>query len=333
MADDDTQNTGADAEAAREEAARERREKQNVIETLRKRDAKIRQQDESISALQARLDRLEESRQEPTKRPAAAVAVNGEDPEPNRNDEPLEWLAWCRREDKREAARERQQGDWQNLNTFAVNSEQFARDKEPHYDEAREYLRSHYRDELEGTGELEEAGLRLLQMAQNDKTGQTRQQLNARMAEKGLSELEAAKDWCFDAAFESRRMETVKAQLRKGGNPALKMVDLAKQRGWKPGTQYRGAGLGAEDKNNRGSTGVLVDDAMKELDRRKRLRAGTETVADVRDGGEVSEKRTYTRQQLDELRNSNPAEYKRAIQEIVAASEEDPSAHHGIITR
>lgn len=333
---DETQDINAELTAAQEEAARERREKQNIIETLRKRDARTRQQDDTIAALQARLDRIETERQEQQNgavHTAPRGTITADDPEPDIDTEPTKWFKWRDLRDERRRQQEAQQNDIKSLNTFAVTSEQSAREKEPHYDEARDFFRNHYRGELEASGELEEAALRVLAQAASDKTGFTRQQVNARMAEKGLSELDAAKDWCFEAAFEARRMDTVRAQLRRGGNPALQLVEMAKQRGWKPGTQFPGARLAPADKNDKGSTSALVDDSMKELERRRNLRAATQTTADVRDGGEVPEKQVYNRAQLEELQRTNPAEYKRAIAQIVADAESDPSAHHGIITR
>lgn len=314
----DLGNGNGDGGGENPEIARERKRANDAYALLRRSNA-------SISELQERLNKLEADRTVP---PAAAAqpaarepGLNDPDPEPNRASDPVEWLAWCRREDRREAARNQARNEMESLNTFAVSSEQIARQQIPDYDQAIGYLRSDYRKELEDSGELYVTALDMLAASQNDPNG--RAAITNRMAEKGLSEIEAAQDLCADAAFEWRRQRIVKAQRMKGGNPAVEAVNMAKRRGYKTVA----AGGAAQ------ATGT--GDALDELTRRQNLRRGTETIGDIRDAGEPREKRAWNRAQLDELQQSNPKEWRRVIKEIAAAADEQGAASvlPAIITR
>ena len=293
--------------------AREQREKNAAYASLRKRDA-------TIAQLTARLDKLEQQGATRETKPAAVVG----DAEPDANEDPIGWMKWNREQDRKEAQRNRQQQEMENLNSFGVASEATARQQVPDYDAHMEFLRNDYRKELEDSGELDEAAMQLL----SDPAG--RQNALNHASQKGLTEMDAARDLCAIGAWEWRRQRIVAAQRRLGGNPALKAVELAKRRGYKSpdGTRQLNA---TGDTSNRGTTGAIVDDALGELERRKNLRAASQTTADVRDGGEVREKRAWTYDQLQELRRTNPKEFNKVTKEIANDADNDPSILGNVI--
>jgi hypothetical protein len=289
-----------------EELAREKKRANDAYANLRKRDA-------TITALTQRLDRLESERSDKREtRQAATTAITGDDPEPDADTDYIAWMKWSRREDQRMLARDRQRQEMDNINTFGATSEAIARQQVPDYDKAMEFLRTDYRKELEDSGELDEAAMQLMSDPNQ------RQNIANHAAAKGLSESDAARDLCAMGAWEWRRQRIVLAQKRLGGNPALKALDLAKRRGW--GTSQ----------GNQGTTGV-VDDGLKELERKRALRAAGNTTADVRDGGEVREKRAWTYDQLAELSRTNKTEYNKVIKEIAADADSNPAVLDGVI--
>jgi len=222
-----------------------------------------------------------------------------DDPEPNIEEDPTGWMKWSRRQDQRQAAFDRQRQEFDNLNSFGLAAEATARQQHPDYDQAMEFLRQDYRKELEDSGELDETAMQLL----NDPAG--RQNVLAHAAQKGLSEQDAASELCATGAWEWRRQRIVAAQRRLGGNPALKAVEMAKKRGYKPGeATNRSLGAGG-DERNKGTTGIRS--IMNE--------PGPEPTRTQQPG------RALNRHELDAL---PPQARREEIRRIAAAMEDDP---------
>lgn len=292
---------GAAQDQTQEELARERKRANDAYALMRKQEQRLRE-------LEAKIEKQPTSTSRNTNNP-----ITGEDPEPDADSDPIGWMKWSRREDQRKAESDRQRNEMLNLNTFGQTSEAIARQQVPDYDKAMEYLREDYRRELEDSGELDFTAAQ----AMNDP--QQRSNIISHASARGVSELEAAKDLVAAAAWEWRRQRIVAAQQRLGGNPALKAVEMAKKRGW------------AGQSSGGGTTTGVVDDVLKELERKKNLRAAGNTTADVRDGGEPREKRAWNYDQLAELKRTNPAEFRKVIAEIATDADSDPSVLNGVI--
>jgi len=279
----------------------------------------LRKRDQDFRGLQERLDKLEQERAAQRAQTQGTTSAASDDAEPNAEENYVEWLKWDRRQlEKRLAqsdAQRRAETEAQNLNTFAMTSEAAARAEIPDYQPAVEFLIEDYRKELKLTGELDLA----VDDALADKNPQTRDNISRVMAERGISEREAAEDLVVRAAFEYRRQRAVRAAARHGGNPAKSAYELAKHRGWKGAQGTR--------------TMAVVDGAVKEMERRRKLDAGTQTLGGIHEGGEPHDTRVYTRAELDEMRLKNPAEFRRVSREIAAQLDAHPEQTADILNR
>lgn len=221
------------------------------------------------------------------------------DPEPNIDEDPTGWMKWSRRQDQRQAALDRQRQDFNNLNSFGLAAEATARQQVPDYDQAMEFLRLDYRRELEESGELDEAAMPLLA----DPAG--RQNVLAHAAQKGLSEVDAARDLCAMGAWEWRRQRIVAAQRRMGGNPALKAVEMAKRRGYKAGLSNRQPTLSSSESGES-----------------RRMTVGAQSILaePAREPTPTPQRRVLNRQELDALPPKARAE---EIRRIAAAMDDE----------
>lgn len=331
MADEQNLNTPAEPiqqpDPQNDEVLKERKRANDAYAALRKRDAEYRR---DIEDLRQKISSMEQTRSTPQR------ATGGDDPEPDPEQEPMKWFQWRdRQRDKafqaelqRRDQMQAQQGQFAAMQNFALSSEAAARQQVPDYDNHLAFLRESYRKEMEDTGELPDAASRGLA------DPNYRQIILNRAAEKGLSEYDAALDWAADLAWEIRRQNIVSISQRTGANPALKAVQMAKRRGY--GNQAIMGDLGFKPLSGQPgthTTGAFVEDGLKELERRKNLRAGTNTTADIKDGGEVQERRAWKRGELEELRTTNPKAYRQAIQDIANMADEGDTGYRGIITR
>ena len=289
----------------------------------------VRKRDEEAARVRERLDKNDREMAElraALNKGGGAEAVqrtDGADPEPDKTENPIEWLAWDRRQERAENARREAERDARSeadrLNNFAISSEAAARAELPDYEDAMKFLVDDFRSELKTTGELD---LSIDEMLA-DRRQDVRDAVSRVMAERGIDERAAAEELIVQAVFEHRRMRTVRSAAKRNQNPAKKGYELAKHRGWKGAQGTRNLD-GGTDKRNQGSTGAIVDDAMKELERKRALQRGTQTTAGVHEGGEPHDTRVYTYQELRDLERSNPAEFRRATREIAANADTNP---------
>ena len=195
------------------------------------------------------------------------------------------------------------QNESSNLNTFALSAETAAKTEHPDYDKALNWLRDDYRKELEDSGELQEAALAAL----NDPN--QKRNIEQHALSKGITEFDAALDLCAVGAFEWRRQQIVKSARRTGANPAVKAYEMAKKRA--KGTPWAD---GAADTTT-ARTATQVDASLAEMERKRNLRSAEQSLSETR-GSEPHDKRVWTRRELEDLRQNNPKEFKRAIAEI-----------------
>ena len=258
--------------------------------------------EKTIPELQAEMEtlRAEVRAGRATETVARAAEVKADDPEPDADTDPVRWMKWARLQDRADMQRTlgsvlgRAEND--SLATFEATSLAAAKAKYPDYEDGLKWLYEDYKKELMETGELD--------LTAHDALADPKQRENISnfAIQNGMSEIDAARELVAQGAFNYRRNRILTAAKRNGFNPADKTYDMAKRRGWK------GAGLGP--KNN-----STVDEALKEMERKKNLRAAEQTVGG-RDGSAVQDGRVYTRNELEELRRTNRAEYNRAISEI-----------------
>ncbi len=276
--------------------------------TLRKRDEEQRQLRERIDKNERDMADLRASIKGGGK--PAPMELAGDEPEPSQEDEPLKWLAWRDAKREKEFERRMQQQQAQSaadqLNTFALTSEAAAKQKYPDYDQAMPFLVEDYKKELKTSGELDLAIDEMLA----DQRPEIRNALSRTMAEKGVGEREAAEDLVARSAFEYRRQRIVRAAAKHGGNPAEQAYELAKHRGWK----------GAQGT----ARATTVDSSLAEMERKRKLAAGTQTLSGVHDGGESADTRIWTYPELRELERTNPAEFRKVTRAIAAGADENP---------
>ncbi len=274
----------------------------------------LRKRDEEQHQLRERIDKNERDmadlRASIKGGGAATTQASGEDLEPNADEEPIKWIQWNRRQEKREndqrIAQMQAQSEADRLNTFALTSEAAAKQKYPDYDQAMPFLVEDYKKELKTSGELDLAIDEMLA----DQRPEIRNALSRTMAEKGVGEREAAEDLVARSAFEYRRQRIVRAAAKHGGNPAEQAYELAKHRGWK----------GAQGT----ARPTTVDSSLAEMERKRKLAAGTQTLSGVHDGGEPADTRIWTYPELRELERTNPAEFRKVTRAIAAGADENP---------
>jgi hypothetical protein len=300
MADEDQNQDGG--EGGENNGTGERKGAGDAWKLLRQRDGQLAEQARKLAAQEERLARLEAERVSSDNEKAAPVDPNAE---PDITTHPADWLKWSRKQDQIERQQQAVNNQLTELNSWAMSQEAVARQQLPDYEPAVAYLRTDYAKELEETGELDQAIFEAMQDPNQ------KQNITNYAIQQGVSEPEAAREMVINASWEWRRRQIVKAQRRKGGNPAVKAYEMAKKRGWN-GQAPKQAG------------GKVVDEALNELERKRNLTRGTQSLSDVRDGGEPRDQRVWTYDDLDALRKSNPAEYRRVTTVIATQADSDP---------